>query len=365
MDTIDFNADERFLWLRFVLNPSATRPAVKDWQRLFLFAQHQALIGVCDPSRFKIEGVDPILALTWMGKSELLRERNTLLSQQSATLSHTLQEAGFRCCILKGQGNAAMYPAELVRMPGDIDVWVEADHDALQEYVRSRFPEQNESFKHVKFPLFVDTDVDMHYTPLKVYHPRHNTRLQEWLENNREQQMTHRVKLAGADADVAIPTPEFNAVYQLGHIMIHAEDQGIGLRQLVDYYFVLKALSGAGQETKQSIINTWKRLGMARMASAVMWIEHEMLGLPKEYLLTTPNERRGRILAADILAGGNFGRYSERQDYERYGHYVKKYADIFHLLKLAPCFPGEALFKLGGKIKTIIRITFKRRWHRR
>ena len=38
-----------------------------------------------------------------------------------------LREDGLRCCILKGQGNALMYPNPYSRTPGDIDVWIDAD----------------------------------------------------------------------------------------------------------------------------------------------------------------------------------------------------------------------------------------------
>ena len=36
-----------------------------------------------------------------------------------------------------------------------------------------------------------------------------------------------------------IPTVEFNIIFQLTHIYSHLMNEGIGLRQLVDYYYVL------------------------------------------------------------------------------------------------------------------------------
>ena len=40
-------------------------------------------------------------------------------------VSEWFRKKGFRTCILKGQGNAMMYPNPCSRTPGDFDIWVE------------------------------------------------------------------------------------------------------------------------------------------------------------------------------------------------------------------------------------------------
>ena len=54
----------------------------------------------------------------------------------------------------------------------------------------------------------------------------------------KEEQFSHRVML-GEQGEIAIPTVEFNLIFQLTHIFSHLMNEGIGLRQLVDYYYVL------------------------------------------------------------------------------------------------------------------------------
>ena len=54
----------------------------------------------------------------------------------------------------------------------------------------------------------------------------------------KEEQFSHRVML-GEQGEIAIPTVEFNLIFQLTHIFSHLMNEGIGLRQLVDYYFVI------------------------------------------------------------------------------------------------------------------------------
>ena len=292
-----------------------------------------------------------------------IENRNKLLNKQTEWLYVKLKEAGMRCCILKGQGNATMYPNALMRVAGDIDVWVDATEEELLSFVKSKLPDAMESFKHIQLLMSEQTAVDMHYVPLKVYHPANNRRLQAWIEQKKEEQMTHYVRLDGTETDIAIPTTAFNAVYQLGHVLIHIEDRGIGLRQMVDYYYVLRQVGSLSDEEKTEIVDTWKLIGLRKLAGAVMWVEKELLGLPEEYLLVEPDEKTGRLLADDIMEGGNFGQHSSREEYMRYGRYAKKCADVWHLLKLSACFPGEAFFKVISKVETTERI-IKREYHR-
>lgn len=81
--------------------------------------------------------------------------------------------------------------------------------------------------------------MEAHFRPLFLDSPLRNHRLQGWFQLN-EQFGVHDAKIG----DCVIPTPivSFNAVYQLCHIYRHLFDEGIGLRQLLDYYFVLRAL---------------------------------------------------------------------------------------------------------------------------
>lgn len=161
---------EPFKWLRFSLNPEGPMPCEADWCALYDFADKHKIIGVCDPTRHEVQIELEVLSL-WMGAALQISNSNTLLNKRTVELWQVLKQAGFRCCILKGQGNAEMYPDPLSRTPGDIDVWIDADEDTIQRFVRERFPDAKECFKHIKFPLFDDVEVDVHQTPLKLRHP--------------------------------------------------------------------------------------------------------------------------------------------------------------------------------------------------
>ena len=109
-----------------------------------------------------------------------------------------------------------------------------------------------------------------------------------------------------------IPTPTlaFNRVYILVHIYRHLFHEGIGLRQLLDYYFVLH--QGFTEEERTETMRTLRSLRMQRFTAAVMWVLQEVFAMDDRYLLTDPNEEEGRFLLSEIMLAGNFGHYDVR-----------------------------------------------------
>ena len=71
--------------------------------------------------------------MTWMGKSHKIRRQNMKVNMVATKLYALLREEGLRCCILKGQGNALMYPNPNSRTSGDIDVWVNESREKITE----------------------------------------------------------------------------------------------------------------------------------------------------------------------------------------------------------------------------------------
>ena len=129
-----------------------------------------------------------------------------------------------------------MYPNPYSRTPGDIDIWVEGEDKRVISFVRSISPHEKACYHHIEFPSY--KGVEVHYRPSFLLCFWHNRKLQKYYERVKEQQFSHRVML-GEQGEIAIPTAEFNLIFQLTHIYSHLMNEGIGLRQLVDYYYVL------------------------------------------------------------------------------------------------------------------------------
>ena len=234
-----------FDFLRFCIGsakeiPSSLKEA--DWKELYAIAKKQCLVGVLFDGIKKLPvehvGMKKELLLHWMAESQMLEKANVRLNDAAIQVSEWFRKKGFRTCILKGQGNALMYPNPYSRTPGDIDIWVEGGDKRVISFVRSISPHEKACYHHIEFPSYKGIEVEVHYRPSFLLCFWHNRRLQKYYERVKEEQFSHRVML-GEQGEIAIPTAEFNLIFQLTHIFTHLMNEGIGLRQLVDYYYVI------------------------------------------------------------------------------------------------------------------------------
>lgn len=447
-----------FLFLRYSLGDKVDLSMVvsnMDWRQLYSFATKQTIIGICFdgirrlseeyPEEVKKNPIERDLLMTWMGVSQQIRRQNMKVNGVAAKLYSMLREDGLRCCILKGQGNALMYPNAYSRNPGDIDVWVNASREQIREYAKKHF-ELGDDIRYQHVETSVDgIPVELHFFPCTMNNPIYNARLQKWFKRNVDLQCSNVVSLPDGIGEIAIPTTAFNVVYQLTHLYHHFFDEGIGMRQIIDYFLVVNdfsknvfldydfsnhpvnfsnhpvplskegstfspspSSSGSGDVTAPSRCSEplrskdggpskvspdcagWDRrdvsgdtssvscssvsgssitsvrsasttdpsastslvvvqrelkyLGLWKFAGAVMYVLHEALGLSGEKMIAPMDEKRGKLLLAEILEGGNFGRH-----FTKYGGFThqsmgKKYfLKIWRNMHFVRYYPVEAL----------------------
>ena len=220
-----------------------------DWQELYSFASKQALLGLSFEGierlgkeyseELRLNPIGRELLVTWMGKAQQIRRQNMKVNAVASKLYSMLREDGLRCCILKGQGNALIYPNAYSRNPGDIDVWVNASRERIMEYAQKKF-ELGDDIRLQHLETSLDgVPVELHFFPCSMNNPIYHARLQKWFRRNADLQCSHIVGLPDGAGDIAIPTTAFNVVYQLTHLYHHFFDEGIGMRQIIDYYYVV------------------------------------------------------------------------------------------------------------------------------
>ena len=234
-----------FDFLRFCIGSSKEIPSSlkeADWKELYCIAQKQCLVGILFDGIQKLPpaevGMSKDLLLQWMLQCQMLEKANVRLNDAAIQVSEWFRKKGFRTCILKGQGNALLYPNGLHRTPGDIDIWVEGGDKRVISFVRSISPHEKACYHHIEFPSYKGVEVEVHYRPSFLLCFWHNRKLQKYYERVKEEQFSHRVML-GEQGEIAIPTVEFNLIFQLTHIYAHLMNEGIGLKQLLDYYYVI------------------------------------------------------------------------------------------------------------------------------
>lgn len=344
-----------FLFLNYCLGKKVDMSMVVakiDWRQLYNFASRQALLGFCFDGiermtkefseELKQNSMGRDLLMTWMGAAQQIRRQNVKVNGVAAKLYSKFREDGLRCCILKGQGNALMYPDPYSRTPGDIDVWVNASREEITEYAKRHFNlEDDIRFHHLETTMD-GVPVELHFFPCSMNNPIYHARLQKWFRRNADLQCSHIVGLPDGAGDIAIPTTAFNVIYQLTHLYHHFFDEGIGMRQIIDYYCVVN--NDELLVIKDALQKELKHLGLWKFAGAVMYVLHEALGLSEEKMIAPMDEKRGKLLLAEILNGGNFG-----QHFTRYGHFTqqgmaKKYfLKIWRNMHFVRFYPAEAL----------------------
>ena len=233
-----------FDFLRFCIGSAKEIPdSLKeaDWKELYRIAQKQALLGVLfyGIQRLPKElAPEQKLLMQWMVMAEQIRKQNIRLFQDSVKVCQNFENEGFANCILKGQGNALLYPNPYMRTPGDIDIYLSGGRRKIMKYVDQVCPNQVMRYHHVDFPV-MKTAIEVHFTPSYMFCPIHNRRMQKWFEEVMGEQCNHRVSLPDGYGEIHVPLVSFNVIYILSHLYRHIFTEGIGLRQLLDYYYVV------------------------------------------------------------------------------------------------------------------------------
>ena len=421
-----------------------------NWHELYSFASKQALLGLCFdgierlgkeyPEELKQNPIGRELLMTWMGKAQQIHRQNMKVNAVASKLFSMLREDGMRCCVLKGQGNALMYPNPYSRTPGDIDVWVNASRERIMEYAQKKF-ELGDDIRLQHLETSLDgVPVELHFFPCSMNNPIYHARLQKWFRRNADLQCSHIVRSPNGAGDIAIPTSAFNVIYQLTHLYHHFFDEGIGMRQIIDYFLVVNDFSknvfldydfsnhpvplskegstfspspssmvftppsvppfpgdrnlrsgdvtapsrcseplrskdggpskvspdcagwdrlsiegdnSAGSATAVTssastalvvVQRELKYLGLWKFAGAVMYVLKEVLGLSEDKMIVPVDEKRGRLLLAEILDGGNFGRHFTKYAGFTHQSMGKKYfLKIWRNMHFVRYYPAEAL----------------------
>ena len=340
-------------------------PTIGEWRELFTLAQKQTLVGIA------FRGIEQLpeeqrppkaLLMQWYMATEHIKRMNADLDRKALVVAEKFRSEGFPGVVLKGQGIAKLYKVSqstdnsqhltansqqptanlsAYRTPGDIDIWLFGERKEILDYVRRHVPDCKPVYHHVDFPVVEGLDIEVHFTPSWMNSPVTNHRLQRFFATEslvnahcavnvaspRLITAEQQVNVAGQrliansqqpttnSQSFPVPSLAFNRVYLLVHIYRHLFAEGIGLRQILDYYFVL--CQGFTEEEREETMRVLHSLKMVRFVRAVMWVLQEVYGMDDRYLLIDTDEREGRFLLSEIMLAGNFGKYDERLQHEQ------------------------------------------------
>lgn len=279
-----------------------------EWKVLYDLVTKQAITGIC------FNGVQNLLKkhgelcvnlpvklkIQWIGVTSMIRERNELINTKCQELMERLNRDGMRCCVLKGQGVAALYgDLSLDRQPGDIDIWLDGSRDRVIDYVMSIVPTKEFDQKHIHFHLFDNVEIEVHWIPVYRNSPKFDKILGKYFEKERDRQMSNG----------GFPTVDFQLIHQLLHLYSHYVYEGVGLRQMMDLYFSQNKCIEQMPECVTEVLFLFRRLGLMSFLGATQWVIQTVFE-DSQILLCEPNAKDGYKLLQEIEIGGNLGHYN-------------------------------------------------------
>lgn len=308
-------------------------PKIAEWQELYTMAKKQCLVGICfaNVQKLQVQRQAPnswgdergeMLYLQWMGMAAKIQQRNEVLNRQCMEVQKMLAEVGFQSSILKGQGVASLYDnLSLLRQSGEIDIWVDGGMEKSMAWCKEKYGKVEFDYINAHVPFCQDTtstgsaqvEVELHWRVHSLPNPFANKQLQRWFKEHEVDLLSGTAELKGAGS-ITVPSNEFNAFFILLHCYHNMFESGLGLRQLMDYYFVLRTqISDEGLMINDEILRLIKEFGMMRFARGVMWIMKYVFGMEDKYLLCEPNEEEGRFILIEVIQNGNFAHHDERK----------------------------------------------------
>ena len=300
---------------------------VREWMDLLDEASKQALVGVmlCGVERLPVEQLPPkkAILMQWIGLAQMIEFKNQYTTKACVNVCRQFEKNGFKTCVLKGQANHRYYPEEMRkrRSCGDVDVWVvpnECSKNPVKKvlnYVKGKYGLTGLCWLHCNFNEG-EVPVEVHFHPSYMNEPCKNRKFLQLFEFRR------CVVLGEVDGEV-LPVMRVNmdVIFQMSHIYRHLLDEGVGMRQIVDYYYVLRRYreecfsqgdASSHVFVDDSLIQVIRNLGMMRFATALMWVLHTVCCMPLCDLLCNPSEKEGRFLLEEIITSGNFGQADPR-----------------------------------------------------
>ena len=296
-------------------------PLPAEWNAVYDEAERQAVTGIMLAGLERLsdnQRPPQVVLLQWIGVCQQIETQNVLTTKTCHKVCEQLERDGYLACVLKGQSNYRYYPKEMKnrRSCGDIDVWtVPKERRCKKEdvrktlgYLKGKYELTGLCWLHANMTHESGVPVEVHFYPSFMNSPIKNRRFLKYFSD------INKCSCLKDIDGIQIPAMkiDYDVIYQMNHIYRHLIDEGVGLRQVLDYYMLLKAWNQDGEREKEFILPVVRQLGMERFASALMYVLQNVFGMPDDWLLCEPSEKHGQFLLNEIMIAGNFGHEDPR-----------------------------------------------------
>ena len=301
-----------------------------EWEEMFDLTKKQALLGLA------FEGVKKLpkeqwpqgdIVLKWTMATEQIKRQNLRTTNVCLRLNDILAKEGFDTCILKGQANHVYYDRMIdgvslgmQRVCGDVDAWIwpkeKMQHPvkSIIDYCQRKNILISLCHLHAEVKPIGGVPIEIHFRPSFLNTPWRNRYFQKVFKSA----VFENAKID----DIGIVKKlrvDYDLIFQMNHIYRHLLDEGVGLRQVFDFYVLLKDYNKErivrkelmGKEEIMKIISS---CGMKRFATALMFVLKDIFHVGNDELICGISEKDGLFLLNEIMMAGNFGHYDIRMN---------------------------------------------------
>ncbi|MBO4446881.1 MAG: nucleotidyltransferase family protein [Bacteroidales bacterium] len=316
----------------------------EEWRAVYDLALHQSLLGIAFSGIEHLPNEkwpEKLISMKFYAQVKYIRSFTQRATETSIEVVDRFARQGRRSVILKGVTSGALYDDPSLRSSGDVDIWVESDRKWLKDFVRSINPNAGVYYHHITLIKIRGVELEAHFMPTWMNNPFVNARLQRWFAGFwQDETNIQEVKVSGG----SVPglSDRYNRVFLLIHIFRHLFMDGVGMRQIMDYYCLLR--KGLTPEEREETMVMLRSFRLDKFAAAVMYLLGECFHLPEEKMLCAPDGKRGRFLLSEVMRSGNFGNSDSRikgdaNASSAYNFFTR----IIRSLRFLPQYPSEAL----------------------
>lgn len=242
------------------------------------------------------------------GRQNKIVQHNHVHRGTIVQIDKKLKENGITAVFMKGQMTGLRYPKPLHRQPGDIDFVVGREDSPKTLDVLETIGKVDRTLVHEHHGMaWVNgVTVEPHYKVHNYQRPSTDKAMQEMFAE------VFPDKLITAEIDgykVNIFPPTFESVFLVSHMVNHVYEEGLGLRQVIDYAMFLDKCADKIDWLQHDESLYKMRMQRAFRIFSCICVTYLGLPLPSQVESFSFQEKEwAKKMIEDILEVGNFGR---------------------------------------------------------
>lgn len=306
--------------------PEPSRFIKADWPSIFKLADIQTVGAIVfDGVALLPKECHPPLALKLqrIGFMQQTERMNSVHGKTLVAIHKALSAKGIREVYMKGRIAGSRYPHPSHRQPGDIDFVVSrSDYpETLQTLSQIGKVDFGMVHEHHGMAWVNGVTVEPHYKVHNFQRPSTDRAMQSMFEGVFPD---HLVPLNIDGCKLSSFPPTFESVFLVSHMVNHVYEEGLGLRQIVDYaMFLTRCGVDIEPERHEEYLRQMRMSRSWRLFTCICkrYLGAEVPAFVKPF--SGKEEAQAQRLFDDVMRVGNFGR----------GEYVFNHRGITDALK--------------------------------